>query len=64
MAAALLHRVASEGIQVMRAGSWPAPFGITLVADLLAAIMVLLTGITGFAVAVYALGSSPTRCRA
>jgi multicomponent Na+:H+ antiporter subunit D len=57
VAAALLYRVSSEGIQVMRAGSWPAPFGITLVADLLAAIMVLLTGITGLAVAVYSLGT-------
>jgi multicomponent Na+:H+ antiporter subunit D len=57
VATALLQRVLSQGIQVMRAGSWPAPFGITLVADLLAAIMVLLTGITGLAVAVYSLGS-------
>jgi multicomponent Na+:H+ antiporter subunit D len=57
VATALLYRVSSEGIQVMRAGGWPAPFGITLVADLLAAIMVLLTGITGLAVAVYSLGS-------
>jgi multicomponent Na+:H+ antiporter subunit D len=61
VASALLQRVASEGIQVMRPGGWPAPFGITLVADLLAAIMVLLTGITGFAVAVYALGSIDAR---
>jgi multicomponent Na+:H+ antiporter subunit D len=61
VAAALLHRVSTEGIQVMRAGGWPAPFGITLVADLLAAIMVLLTGITGLAVAVYSLGSIDER---
>ncbi len=61
VAAALLHQVSSEGIQVMRVGGWPAPFGITLVADLLAAIMVLLTGITGLAVAVYALGSIDER---
>jgi multicomponent Na+:H+ antiporter subunit D len=61
VAAALLHRVSSEGIQVMRVGAWPAPFGITLVADLLAAIMVLLTGITGLAVAVYSLGSIDER---
>jgi multicomponent Na+:H+ antiporter subunit D len=61
VAAGLLLRVSSEGIQVMRAGSWPAPFGITLVADLLAAIMVLLTGITGLAVAVYSLGSIDER---
>ena len=45
------------GIQVMQMGGWPAPYGISLVADLLAAIMVLLTGVTGLAVAVYSLGS-------
>jgi len=61
VSAGLLARVSSEGIQVMRGGGWPAPFGITLVADLLAAIMVLLTGITGLAVAVYSLGSIDER---
>jgi multicomponent Na+:H+ antiporter subunit D len=60
-AGALLQRVSSAGIQVMRVGGWPAPFGITLVADLLAAIMVLLTGLTGLAVAVYSLGSIDER---
>jgi multicomponent Na+:H+ antiporter subunit D len=54
---ALLHRVDTRGILVMQLGSWPAPYGISLVADLLAAIMVLLAGITGLAAAVYSLGS-------
>jgi multicomponent Na+:H+ antiporter subunit D len=57
VAVALLARVDRAGIQVMQMGGWPAPYGISLVADLLAAIMVLLTGITGLAVAVYSLGS-------
>lgn len=57
LAAALLHRVDGAGIQVTQMGAWPAPYGISLVADLLAAIMVVLTGVTGLAVAVYALGS-------
>jgi multicomponent Na+:H+ antiporter subunit D len=57
VAVALLHRVSAAGIQVMPMAGWPAPFGISLVADLLAAIMVVLTGITGLAVAVYSLGS-------
>ncbi|MBK8597755.1 MAG: Na+/H+ antiporter subunit D [Holophagales bacterium] len=56
-AAALLYRVDGAGIQVMQMGDWPAPYGISLVADLLAAIMVTLTGVTGLAVAVYSLGS-------
>lgn len=53
----LLHKVHSQGIQVLSVGNWPVPFGIVLVADLLGAIMVLITGIIGFSVAVYSLGS-------
>ncbi len=45
---------APTGIIVAQMGGWPAPFGITLVADALSAIMVVITGITGLAVAVYA----------
>ncbi|MGH1478997.1 MAG: proton-conducting transporter membrane subunit, partial [Geminicoccales bacterium] len=36
-------------------GNWPAPFGITLVADLFSAVMVLAAGLVGLAVAIYAL---------
>jgi multicomponent Na+:H+ antiporter subunit D len=36
-------------------GQWAAPFGITLVADYLSAVMVVITAITALAVAVYAL---------
>lgn len=53
---ALLVQVAREGVLVTQVGGWPAPFGITLVADHLAAALVAVTGLTGFAVAVYALG--------
>jgi multicomponent Na+:H+ antiporter subunit D len=38
-------------------GNWRAPFGITLVADLLSAIMVVLAGVSGFAVAIYSIGN-------
>jgi multicomponent Na+:H+ antiporter subunit D len=48
-------------ILVLRAGDWPAPYGIVLVADLLSAVMVLLTGITGFATAIYSLPSIAER---
>lgn len=53
----LLFRVWREGIQAGQMGGWPAPFGITLVADLFSAIMVAVTGIIGFAVTVYSLSS-------
>lgn len=55
VAVTLISIVWSDGIQVVQSGNWPAPFGITLVADLFSAIMVLLTGLMGLAVAVYSL---------
>ena len=58
LAAALLlfAEVASNGVIAGQMGGWPAPFGITLVADMLSAIMVVITAITAVAVALYALG--------
>jgi multicomponent Na+:H+ antiporter subunit D len=50
VAVAILVRVRSEGIQVLQIGSWPAPYGITLVADLFSAVMVVMVGIIGVAV--------------
>ncbi len=50
---ALVFDVNQNGIQAAQMGSWPAPYGITLVADLFGAVMVLLAGIVGTAVAVY-----------
>jgi multicomponent Na+:H+ antiporter subunit D len=41
----ILHTVRREGIQVTQLGSWPAPYGITLVGDTLSAMLVLLTGL-------------------
>lgn len=57
----LLVSVWRAGIQATQIGNWPAPFGITLVADLLSAIMVVLAGLMGFAVAVYSLFSIDAR---
>ena len=57
----LLALVWRDGIQVAQIGDWPAPFGITLVADLFSAIMVAIAGIMGLAVAVYSLGSIDER---
>jgi multicomponent K+:H+ antiporter subunit D len=42
------------GIAVYLAGNWEAPFGIVLVADRLAALMLVLVGVVGLAVALYA----------
>lgn len=58
----LLQTVRREGFVVVQLGSWPAPFGITLVADLFSALMVVMVGIMGLAVAVYSIaGVDPER---
>jgi len=51
----LMARVLDDGVIAMQMGAWAAPFGITLVADYLGAVMVVITAITGLAVSVYAL---------
>ncbi|MEE4609357.1 MAG: Na+/H+ antiporter subunit D [Desulfobacteraceae bacterium] len=53
LALALLERVASDGIQVVQMGDWPAPFGISLVADPLGALMVAITALIGLAAIAY-----------
>lgn len=50
---ALFVRTWDAGILTMQAGSWQAPFGITLVADVFSSTMVLLSGISGLAVSVF-----------
>jgi multicomponent Na+:H+ antiporter subunit D len=59
---ALLAAVISQGPVAIQAGAWPAPFGITLVADRLAAAMVAIAGLMAVAVDVHA-GSDPDRRR-
>lgn len=56
----LLLAVRARGITAVQFGNWPAPFGITFVADLLGAIMVVLASITGFAIAIYSVGAGET----
>jgi multicomponent Na+:H+ antiporter subunit D len=53
----LLLVVERDGILVLQVGDWPAPFGITFVADLFGAILVVLAGVLGLAVAVYSAGA-------
>lgn len=61
-AAALFLRVEAEGIQVLQVSGWPAPYGITLVADLLSAMLVAAVGVVGVAVAAAAFaGVDPRR---
>ncbi len=52
----LLVAVDRDGIIVARAGGWPAPLGITLVADRFAVILLVVASVTLLAVLVYAIG--------
>jgi multicomponent Na+:H+ antiporter subunit D len=52
---ALFASTMKSDILVLQIGSWPAPFGITLVSDLFSATMQLLTSIVGLAVGWYSL---------
>jgi multicomponent Na+:H+ antiporter subunit D len=53
----LAWRVHRLGIQVSQMGGWQAPFGITLVADYLSAIMLATAAAVAFTGVVYSLGS-------
>ena len=57
---AVLVRVDADGAVAMQMGGWPAPIGITLVADLFAAIMLVVSAAMVLAVFVYAVGSPRT----
>lgn len=54
LSSALLWQVVTNGVLAAQMGGWRAPFGITLVADPLSALMVAVTGVIGLAVALYA----------
>ncbi len=45
----------TDGIQAVQLGDWAAPFGITLVMDLLSAAMLVITAIMGLLVSIYSL---------
>jgi multicomponent Na+:H+ antiporter subunit D len=49
-AAWIFVRVQRAGIQVLQVASWPAPFGITLVADVFSAVMLVMVSVIAAAV--------------
>jgi multicomponent Na+:H+ antiporter subunit D len=61
-AIAVFAQVDRGGIQVLQISGWPAPFGITLVADLLAALLLVAVGIVAVAITAAAFaGVDPRR---
>ncbi len=53
----LLQQIKTQGIQVLYLGGWQAPFGITLVADMLAVLLILTTALVSLACIWYAFAS-------
>lgn len=53
----LFQQVSSRGIRSTQLGNWPAPYGITLVADLFSAVMIAVAGLLAFLVALYSVKS-------
>lgn len=51
----LLLYIDEQGITSTQIGNWPAPFGITLVADLFSCLMVLAAALIGLALLIYSL---------
>jgi multicomponent Na+:H+ antiporter subunit D len=60
-AVGLLVWISNVGIQSVQPGNWSAPFGITLVADLLSATLVVLAAGLGLLVAIYSLADIDAR---
>jgi multicomponent K+:H+ antiporter subunit D len=58
VAALLLGSADSGAISAYRLGGWPAPYGIVLVVDRLAALMVMLVAVLGFAALLMAVGGN------
>ena len=59
VAAGLLSTVWRDGIASVQIGRWPAPYGITLVADHLSAAMVAVSALIGLVTVIYAFGDTP-----
>lgn len=55
--AAVMIKVKADGIQTVDMGSWPAPFGITLVSDMASILLVLTASIITLCVVVYSFRS-------
>ena len=59
----IVIRANAGDVLVLRSGSWPAPFGIALAADLFSAAMVLVTAVIGLGCAIYAVGYGTAKFR-
>jgi multicomponent Na+:H+ antiporter subunit D len=60
LAALLVYQADTEGPQVMWIGAWPEPLGISLVADRVSALMLLVSATVTLAVMVFSIGQGMT----
>ena len=60
VAAVLVHETDRHGPQVLWVGAWKEPLGISLVADRLSALMLLISAVVTLAVLVYSIGQGMT----
>jgi multicomponent Na+:H+ antiporter subunit D len=60
VAATLVYQTDRHGPQVVWIGAWPEPLGISLVADRLSALMLLVSAVVTLAVLVYSIGQGMT----
>jgi len=56
LASLLLFQVAANGPMANQMGGWQAPMGITLIADMLSAMLIVVTAIVAICVNIYAMG--------
>lgn len=59
----IITKVNNHGIMATQIGNWPAPYGITIVADLFSAIMLVLSAIIAVAVSIYSISGLPKEYR-
>ncbi|MDQ0269879.1 Na+/H+ antiporter subunit D [Cytobacillus purgationiresistens] len=57
VAAMLITQIQSKGIQSLNIGGWAAPYGVTMVADMLAALLLITTSVVALFVLIYAFKS-------
>lgn len=50
----LMFHIKSEGIQTLQLGSWEAPYGVSMVIDMFAALLIIVTSIVAFCCLLYA----------
>ncbi|MDA3131082.1 Na+/H+ antiporter subunit D [Aliibacillus thermotolerans] len=57
VSAYIIHLISTHGILTLQLGGWEAPYGITLVADMFAALLVLTTAMVSLCCLYYAFGT-------